>query len=432
MRLPATKDWQPGRKTSPLSVGDLVGVSAKLLETSLGSVWIEGEVASITKASSGHIYMVLKDKKSQLRAVMWRSDAQSLGFSIEIGMSLLCRGQVGIYQRDAKFQFYVKVAEPSGLGAEAAALAQLRDKLAKEGLFALETKRPLPFLPSSIGVVTSAKGAALQDIITTIHRRFPRPIVVADATVQGPSAPTDIVSALQKLQNTNVDVIIVGRGGGAKTDLSAFNDEKVVRAIAQSKIPTISAIGHEIDTTLSDLAADHRAVTPTGAGELVVPLRQDLQEQLKKVASRLQREMSLFIQQTRQHLDSQSLELSALLHNRLHTSRRSLSAVAAKIETLRPDTILAKRRVQISRLQSKIDSLFISQYETKRKTFQLLTARLEALSPLRVLQRGYAVVAKDKKVIDSIKKIHTGDNIVLRLKNGTAQATITQIEELSS
>ena len=214
------------------------------------------------------------------------------------------RGKLGVFDRDGRLQLYVDYAEPAGAGAEAAAHDELKRRLAAEGLFADARKRPLPGLPRRIGVVTSKSGAALRDIVRTIHRRFPPAhIVVADCTVQGASAPAQIVAALRAIELAAVDVVIVGRGGGATSDLAAFNDERVVRAVAACRVPVVSAVGHEVDVTLCDLVADRRASTPTAAGELVVPVQHELQAALAREEQRLRRELGLYLRAARQEVD---------------------------------------------------------------------------------------------------------------------------------
>ena len=268
----SAEEPRPASRERPLRVCDAVRWSNAAVER-YGLLWIEGELAEVKRPGSGHVYFCLKDKSAQLPAVMWRTTAQRLRFGFEPGLKVRVRGKLGVFERDGKLQLYVDYAEPAGAGAGAAAFEELKRKLAAEGLFADERKRALPTLPRRIGIVTSRTGAALGDITRTIHRRFPPAhLLIADCMVQGASAPTQIVHALRMIENAAVDVVIIGRGGGAVTDLAAFNDERVVRAVAACSVPIVSAVGHEIDITLCDLVADRRASTPTGAGELVVPV----------------------------------------------------------------------------------------------------------------------------------------------------------------
>ncbi|HET9627739.1 MAG TPA: exodeoxyribonuclease VII large subunit, partial [Kofleriaceae bacterium] len=243
-------------------MGDVVRLAGRALD-GLGIVWLEGEVTQASMPASGHLYFALRDRDCVLSAVMWGRDAQRLRFRLEPGQRVRVRGRLGVYDRDGKMQLYADFAEPAGAGAEALALEQLKAKLAAEGLFAAERKRPLPRFPRRIGVVTSASGAAVHDIIRTVQRRLPTAILIADAAVQGPAAPNQIVMGMAMVVRAGVDVVIVGRGGGAVTDLTAFNHERVVRTIARCPVPVISAVGPEVDLSLADLAADARASTPT-------------------------------------------------------------------------------------------------------------------------------------------------------------------------
>jgi exodeoxyribonuclease VII large subunit len=245
-------------REQPIGVGELVRLAGRALD-GIGLVWLEGEVSQASRPASGHVYFALRDRDTVLPAVMWGRDAARLRFTIEPGQRLRVRGRLGVYDRDGKMQLYADFAEPAGLGAEALALEQLKRRLAADGLFALERKRALPRFPRRIGVVTSKHGAAIHDIIRTVQRRFPTPILIADVIVQGPNAPNQIVQGLAMVVRAGVDVVIVGRGGGAATDLKAFDHERVVRTIARCPVPVISAVGHEVALSLADLAADARA-----------------------------------------------------------------------------------------------------------------------------------------------------------------------------
>ncbi|HWU91459.1 MAG TPA: exodeoxyribonuclease VII large subunit, partial [Kofleriaceae bacterium] len=260
----------PSSRERPLGVAEIVRLAGRALDE-LGLVWLEGEVTQVTQPGSGHLYFALQDRGCVLPAVMWSRDLARMRFKVQPGQRLRVRGRLGVYDRDGKMQLYADFAEPAGAGAEAVALEQLKAKLAAEGLFAAAKKRKLPRFPRRIGVVTSAHGAAVHDIIRTVQRRLPTPILIADAAVQGPNAPHQLVQGMAMVVRAGVDVVIVGRGGGAATDLTAFNHERVVRTIARCPVPVISAVGHETDLSLADLAADARASTPTAAAELAVP-----------------------------------------------------------------------------------------------------------------------------------------------------------------
>ncbi|HJZ88154.1 MAG TPA: exodeoxyribonuclease VII large subunit, partial [Polyangia bacterium] len=276
----AELSFEPPRPRA-LTVTEAVRAAGRALEARFADIWIEGEISNCKRHSSGHLYFSLKDPQSQLPCVMFRIEASRLRFTPEDGLKVRCRGQLTIYQQQGKFQMYVTAMEPAGLGALQLALEQLKRKLAAEGLFDPARKRPLPRRPRTIGVVTSATGAAVRDIIRVLHRRAAVRVVLAPTLVQGPDAPLRIVRALALLEaHVAPDVIILGRGGGTAEDLSAFNDEQVVRAVARARVAVISAVGHEADVTLCDFAADVRAPTPSAAAELAVPVDAELREAL--------------------------------------------------------------------------------------------------------------------------------------------------------
>lgn len=424
---PAAQEAQPGSRQRPLSVTQIVRASRTVLEQRIGTVWVEGETASLSRPSSGHMYFCLKDQRSLLRAVMWRSDAQRLRFRIEEGQVLRCRGQLSIYERDGKFQLYVQYAEPAGLGAEALALEQLKRKLAAEGLFDPARKRRLPALPRRIGVVTSRSGAAVRDIIRAVQRRFPVPILVADTAVQGSDAPVRIARAIEDISRTDVDVVIVGRGGGAASDLAAFNDERVVRAVAACPVPTISAVGHEIDVSLTDLAADHRAATPTAAGEMAVPVLGDLAALLEKEERRLHREMLLAIQDGRQDLD-RLLEVSrSALQRGLVARRHVLADLRTRLESRHPRAQLVTHRAALQELESRVDTGARRRLDVAGRELALLAARLRSLSPLQVLERGYALAVGPSGVVTASEQVAAGDPVSVRLARGALDCRVERV-----
>lgn len=411
-------EQRPGDRDQPMTVSQAVGVARRVVERHIGALWIEGETTSVTRASSGHVYFALKDRISQLRAVMWRSDAQRLRFRMEDGQVLRCRGQMTIYERDGKFQLMVNYAEPAGLGADALALEQLKRKLAEEGLFDRARKRPLPLLPRRIGVVTSKSGAAVRDIIRTVHRRFPVPILVADASVQGANAPREIALAIGALSRTDVDIIIVGRGGGSASDLAAFNQEIVVRAIASCPIPTISAVGHEVDVSLADLAADARAATPTAAGEMAVPVLADLAHTLHKEQARLRREMDIRIHNARQEIDGLSAHAGRCVTARLARERRELNDIRSRLQACHPQARLVAHRSELKDLVARADALMRGRLDSAGRAFAPLVARLDSLSPLRVLERGYALATSAGHVITDAADVAVGDTLEVRVARG--------------
>ena len=446
---------KPASRERPLAVADVVRWANHAVER-YGLLWIEAEAAEVKRPASGHVYFVLRDKGAVISAVMWRTSVQRLRFALEPGLRVKVRGKLGVFDRDGRLQLYVDYAEPAGAGAAAAALEELKRKLAADGLFADDRKRPLPTLPRRIGVVTSRTGAALRDVVRTIQRRFPpAQIVVADCVVQGPSAPTQIVNALRMAQNARVDVIILGRGGGATTDLAAFNDERVVRAVAACRVPLVSAVGHEVDITLCDLAADARASTPTAAGELVVPVREQLSRLLGTEERRLRREIGLRFRDARQELDGlaegakatmgarllarasdlRRLEVRlAATHPRaqLSSRRTELARLEARLRAQSPEPRLAARRAEVRRLEGAMVAAVRRALDRRRAAYAQVVARLDALSPLRVLERGYALATHDGRVVKDAGAVKPGDRLELRFARGRARATVDDVDDQAS
>ena len=331
----AANDRPTSSRERPLAVGDLVRLAGRMLD-GLGLVWLEGEVAQVSRPASGHVYFALQGGGAVLPAVLWARDAARVKLRIEAGQRLRVRGRLGVYDRDGKMQLYVDFAEPAGFGAEAAAREQLKQKLAAEGLFAAERKRPLPRFPTKIGVVTSKHGAAVHDIIRTVQRRLPTPILIADVAVQGATAPAQIVQGMAMVVRAGVDLVIVGRGGGASTDLAAFDHERVVRTIARCPVPVISAVGHEVDLSLADLAADARASTPTAAPELAVPDGAALGDVLRKERRRLDREIRHVLSRAHQDLDRGVTKLQSRGERALVATRTQLHDLHRRLAGLHP------------------------------------------------------------------------------------------------
>lgn len=442
---------KPASRERPLRVCDLVRWANAGVER-FGLVWIEGELAEVKRPSSGHVYFCLKDRTSQIPAVLWRTTAQRLRFPFEAGLAVRVRGKLGVFERDGKLQLYVDYAEPQGAGVAAAALEELKRRLAAEGLFSDERKRRLPALPRRIGVVTSRSGAAVKDIARTIHRRFPAArVLVADCQVQGPSAPAQIVNALRIVERAAVDVVIVGRGGGATADLAAFNDERVVRAVAACGVPVVSAVGHEIDVTLCDLAADRRASTPTAAGEAVVPVVAELKAALALEERRLRREVALALRDARQEVDDRIESARSTVKARLAVRGADLRRLELRLSAAHPRAQLARRRADLATLErrlrgvdpavrvargrsaldagrARLDTAMRRVLERRRAAFAQGVARLDALSPLRVLERGYALAAKDGHVVTDAAALAPGDTVELRFARGRARGRITDVD----
>ncbi|MBQ2988264.1 MAG: exodeoxyribonuclease VII large subunit [Clostridia bacterium] len=376
----------------------------------LRNIYIKGEISNFTNHyKTGHFYFSLKDAGGSVRAVMFRGNASKLKFMPENGMRVIVGGRVSVFPRDGQYQIYVDVMEPDGIGALYLAYEQLRAKLEKEGLFAASRKRPLPKLPQRIGIVTSPTGAAIRDMLHIAGRRFPAAeIVLYPALVQGADAPASIMRGIRYFNvKKAADVLIIGRGGGSIEDLWAFNDENLVRTVAASEIPIVSAVGHETDFTLCDFAADLRAPTPSAAAELVVPDRAELAAYLKQLDERISLGMSRKLSRSRDRL--------AVL-----ASSRTLTDPMAVIDDKRMALMMEERA-----LHTRMERIL----EAKRAAFQYKTAKLEALNPLAVVARGYSTVFDRRGVlVKSTAQLETGDRISVSLADGKVYALVDKIE----
>ena len=383
-----------------ITISELNELVKGTLESHLDALWVQGEISNFRMPPSGHFYFTLKDEQSQISAVMFRRQGTRLRFVPENGMAVLCYGRVSVYSVRGDLQLYVEEMEPQGQGALYVAFEQLKSKLAAEGLFAPERKRPLPFLPGSIGIVTSDRGAALHDMLRILRDRFPdRRVVVRPVKVQGDGAGREIAAAIADLNQAEaVDVIIVGRGGGSLEDLWAFNEEIVARAIYASRIPVVSAVGHEIDFTIADFVADHRAPTPTAAAEMVVPRKADLLEQIQNLKLQLQRCMQFKLSNARENFASWV--------KRLADPGRRLRENQQRVDELSVDLL---RRLQ-DRVRACKDQL------------DQQSGRLDALSPLAVLERGYSIAHKlpDEHIVKDATALDRGDLLRITFAAGKA------------
>lgn len=388
---------------APLSVGELIGLVSGSLEREFSHLLVVGELTAVTRAASGHVYFTLSDDSASVDAVLWRRDAARLTFPPRQGDEVVVRGRMGVFARNGRMQLYAAAMKPVGAGAAQKALEALRRKLSEEGLFAAERKRPLPYLPSVVGLVTSRSGAALHDILVTLRRRFPGLHVVLSASVvQGDGAPRSIVAALERLKTgAACDVVIVGRGGGATEDLAAFNDEAVVRAVAAFPVPVVSAVGHEVDVTLCDLVADHRAATPTAAAEAVVPLRSDLLDSVETAAHRL----------------------GAAARRRIREFRSAVQSASGRLR--HPSSRVAELRQRADRLAMLLERAIRARAAMPAGRLLELSSSLDALSPLAVLERGYSlVVSSEGRLIRDAGDLGAGDRVELRFHRGKAGADI--------
>ncbi len=401
-----TPAFEPGHARA-LSVSDLAGLIQGQLEADFGDVWVVGELSGLRTPASGHLYFTLKDDTSQLRGVMFRGYARLLRFRPEDGLEVLIKGRVSLYAARGDLQVYAASMEPRGLGEQQLALEQLKAKLAAEGLFAPERKRPLPFFPRRVGVVTALGGAAIQDILTILHGRCPyTQVVVRPAKVQGTGAGVEIAAGINDLnEHGRVEVIIVGRGGGSREDLYAFDEEVVARAIADSDRPVIAAVGHEIDLSIADLVADSRAPTPTAAAEMVVPLWADLSDRVASTA----RVLTIAMQRAVLDRRHQTRRLEARLRDPQH-----------QVDALREQT-----RTTLARLRSA----FERQNEGTRARLEDLAATLNSLSPLAVLGRGYSLTRTipENAVVRGAATLRPGETVRLTFAQGEARARVEEI-----
>ena len=392
----------------PYSVSEITSQVKGLLEESLPKCWIEGEISQYTHHSSGHRYFTLKDNASQLSAVMFKWQASSLSFSPQQGMQVQVYGYISVFERAGKYQLYAEQIKPAGVGELAIAFEQLKNRLAAEGLFDESRKRPLPPYPRKIGVVTSPTGAAIRDILQILDRRAPDiEIVLCPARVQGEGAAAEVAAAIASLnQLGDIDVLIVGRGGGAPEDLWPFNDESVAWAIYQSPQPVISAVGHEIDYTIADYVADCRAPTPSAAAEIVARERSALRERVTEQQGRLLAEMERY--------------LSSLEERLRHCDPDRLRA--------RLEDRLQQQSLYLDERRQALSTAFDWFLRTRVEALATATTRLDDLSPLTSLARGFAIVERvaNKRLVRDGNELQPGDKLRLRFHRGGA---ICRVEE---
>jgi exodeoxyribonuclease VII large subunit len=435
-----------------LSVSGLTALVRERLEADFSDLWVEGEVSNLRAPASGHIYLTLKDATSQIRAVLFRAGAIRLRFALKEGLHLIVRGHLTVYEPRGEYQLVLDYLEPKGVGALQLALEQLKERLAKEGLFDSSRKRPLPFLPRRVGIVTSLAGAALHDMLTVLRRRCPIVgAVVAPVPVQGEDAAPQIAAAIRRLGASGlVDVVIVGRGGGSFEDLWCFNDEAVVRAIAASAVPVVSAVGHEIDYTLADFAADYRAPTPSAAAEAVVPVLDDLLETLRDRTARLTLALRARLREDRrrvlaavrmlrtrpfpvdraaQQLDDQMDRLSDSVAKRLVAWRRSIEACQHALEVRSPRARVRQALALLPQLTKRLEQGMLAMLALKRQAVRAMAAALDGLSPLAVLTRGYSIVqtVPEGAVVRRARDVSVGDRVSARLAEGRLLCDVRKV-----
>ncbi|MFC4769158.1 exodeoxyribonuclease VII large subunit [Effusibacillus consociatus] len=444
-----------------LSVSELTGAIKFLLERDplLSDCWVRGEISNFTHHSSGHMYFTLKDSGSRIKSVMFASKNRSLTFLPKEGMKVIVRGNVSVFERDGQYQLYVNEMQPDGLGSLFLAFQQLKERLEKEGLFQEDRKKPLPKFPKVIGVVTSPTGAAVRDIITTIRRRYPvAHVLLYPVLVQGTEAPLTIANAIDHLNEMvemKIDVLIVGRGGGSLEELWAFNEEIVARSIFASRIPIISAVGHETDFTIADFVADVRAATPTAAAELAVPHLLELTRHLDSTEQRLAAAMSnqlrdlrkcvdhlaqspVFsrptdrIRQLRQHVDHTENELELLLTKLLGNRSKRVNELTQRLSQKSPVERVMHTEERFGFVLQKMFSAMEARLGNAGHQLDRMIDKLDAYSPLHVMKRGYSLAYREEKgrhLVRSINEVQLGDRVNIRLQDGWLDCQVWGIEE---
>ncbi|VXA79440.1 MULTISPECIES: exodeoxyribonuclease VII large subunit [Aeromonas] len=442
-----------GREQQVFTVTRLNSAVRMILEQDLGLVWLTGELSNLAMPSSGHWYFSLKDLGAQVRCAMFKGNNRRVAFRPQDGMQVLVQARVSLYEPRGDYQLIIESMQPAGDGVLALRFEELKRRLGAEGLFDEGRKRPLPREPRAVGLVTSATGAALHDMLTVLKRRAPDlPVFIYPTQVQGSAAIGQIVAAIALANSrAEVDVLIVGRGGGSLEDLWCFNEEGVARAIAKSAIPVISAVGHEVDVTISDFAADLRAPTPSAAAELVAPDQSARAQRLAHLWQRLVQAMNRHqtaarhgfvllqkrldhqdpkrrLEQQSQRLDELSARLQQLLNQRLHQGERRLANLELRLQAKSPERLLAagKRRHQLA--QERLHALIAKRQDQASHRLAMLTARLDGVSPLATLGRGYSITrTQSGDVINRAAQVNAGQTLVTTLAEGHLQIRVEEV-----
>ena len=401
---------QPQGERDALSVSELTDQIKKVLEGEFPRVWVVGELTDLARPKSGHIYLTLKDDGAQVRGVIWRNTVSRLGFQPEDGQQVVCGGDIDVYPPRGSYQLVIRQLQPLGEGAMQLALKRLQQRLTAEGLFDPAHKKVLPAVPERIAFVTSPTGAAIRDFLEVLRRRWPAVhVLLIPARVQGQGAAEEIVKGIELANRLRPlpEVLVVGRGGGSMEDLWCFNEEHLVRAIFDSQVPVVSAVGHEIDVTLADLVADRRALTPSEAGEIVVPSRQEMQSRLAILRRRL----------------------VMALQARLVSLQSRLNEIRSRRILRRPDEPLRLLARRVDELEFRVDRAVSQQLTRQRDQLAVLAGRLQSLSPLAVLGRGYSMTrrAVDQQVISRADQLQVGDRILTQLASGEVVSLVEKV-----
>jgi exodeoxyribonuclease VII large subunit len=439
-----------------LTVSELNALARGLIEEAFPSVWVEGEISNLRRYPSGHTYFTLKDAGAQIAAVLFRGASAGLRFRPEDGLKVLTRGRVSLYEPRGGYQIIVEDLEPAGLGALQLAFEQLKKRLAAEGLFDAARKRPLPLLPRRLGIVTSPSGAAIRDILRVLERRFARlEVVLAPARVQGEQAAPEIVRGIRDLDRLGgIDVLIVARGGGSIEDLWPFNEEAVARAVAASRVPVISAVGHETDVTIADLVADVRAPTPSAAAEMVVRSEEELRERVQALRARLLAAARLDLARRRQDLQGLGAErafgnargrlreamirvddlgdrMRAALGRAALEARHRVEVLAQRMTPARLAERLSGRRARAESQTHLLRAALETRLARLRAAVEAYGERLHALSPLAVLGRGYAIcrLPGDGAILKEASRVGPGDRVEVRLHRGRLDCAVEEVDD---
>jgi len=437
------------RHSKPLTISEFTEQLKDVLEGSFRQVCLQGELSNLNLHRSGHVYLTLKDKGARIDGIVWRSTVERLRYKPNSGEQILVFGRLNVYPPQGSYKLIIESIEPVGKGALQAEFDALKKRLKEEGLFSQEAKLKIPLLPRAVGVVTSATGAARRDIESVIHRRCPQiPIVLYPANVQGAAATPQITLGIQTLVNHPlVDVIIVGRGGGSMEDLWAFNAESVCRAVANSPVPIISAIGHETDVTLTDFVADQRAPTPSAAAELAVPVRDDLLYTIDVITDRLTASINHRLTRSsarfsvfearlnrgltpahlRRPIDQSLRSIEMLVHRTLKIERARLRRLDGSLQDTNPVTRINRARIRLNGQRAELIRLGQLQLALQRTRFETQIARLEALSPMASLQRGLSITRKGYEVVRHFRQVEIGDRIQVLLSQGSVGAEVTDV-----
>jgi exodeoxyribonuclease VII large subunit len=432
-----------------LTVTRLTALLRGVLEENFEQVWVQGEVSNLSVPSSGHMYFTLKDAGAQLRCVMFKSSAKNLKFRLTDGMAMITRGRISLYDQRGEYQLICEYVEPAGVGALQMAFIQMKEKLAKEGLFDAAHKKAMPRFPRRVGIITSATGAAIHDILNVLKRRFASlEVLIYPVRVQGEGSAQEISRAIDEMNRmAEVDVLITGRGGGSLEDLWAFNEEVVARAVYRSKIPVISAVGHETDWSICDFTADLRAPTPSAAAEMVITSADELRGQIEALSHRLRlvirnrlasldsrlESLKRLLQDPRtmlghlaQRMDDLTGRLDMALFNSVRHRREGFSHFCGALNYLNPTSRIENLRQQTCLFSAQMERSLMQRLEALKQEFGDNAARLEVLSPLKTLARGYAIATRidNGRVITDANELCAGERLLLTLRSGTAHCRV--------